>query len=288
MSGLLGRAAAIFFEAAESPPQAPLRRRRPRALRRRRRCRARRAGRRRARRRRLCRRAARAWSGGGRAASASGGRPARRLRPLEPEAGEPAARSPAGATTPGARRLAGRLGGPRPSRRPRAGGSRGSRSTRPPPTRPAQFRRARAVAGVPVVLAVAGPRPEPLEPLLAELDLCVAVLPADIDPALRELAIARLPGARPRGRRAAPARPAALGGDGRPRPPPVAARGDAVTSRRAARVAERRGRGAVRRAPDVAGTDAVACRSSASRPAPVRGSSFAASPARSRCCSSAG
>ena len=43
------------------------------------------------------------------------------------------------------------------------------------------------------MLAVAGARPEAFEPLLGELELCVAVLPAGIDPPLRELAIARLP-----------------------------------------------------------------------------------------------
>jgi hypothetical protein len=110
----------------------------------------------------------------------------------EPEAGEPAARSPAGATTPGAKRLAGRVAAhDLPAT---ACGRLAWLALDPDPARAAgQFRRARALAGAPVVLAVAGPRPEPLEPLLAEFDLCVAVLPADIDPALRELAIARLP-----------------------------------------------------------------------------------------------
>jgi len=110
----------------------------------------------------------------------------------EPEAGEPAARSPAGATTPGARRLAARLAAHElPAT---ACGRLAWLALDPDAARAAgQFRRARAMAGTPVVLAVAGPRPAPLEPLLAELDLCVAVLPPDIDPALRELALARLP-----------------------------------------------------------------------------------------------
>jgi hypothetical protein len=111
---------------------------------------------------------------------------------LDPESEEPAARSPAGATTPGARRLAARLAAHGFNATacgrlawlaldPRAGEAA------------AEFRRCRSIAGAPVVLAVAGPRPEHFEPLLAELDLAVAVLPADIDPALHELALARLP-----------------------------------------------------------------------------------------------
>ena len=190
MSGLLGRAAAIFFEAAEpdapAPSSAPAPGAAPvdaavlggpavvvpvAAA-----C----AGELRAR----CRTAAALlciW------------RPAGAPAPSpEPEAGEPAARSPAGATTPGAKRLAGRLAAhDLPAT---ACGRLAWLALDPDPARAAgQFRRARAIAAVPVVLAVAGPRPEPLEPLLAELELCVAVLPADIDPALRELAIARLP-----------------------------------------------------------------------------------------------
>ncbi len=111
---------------------------------------------------------------------------------VEPEPEAPAARSPAGATTPGARRLAGRLE------------ARGLGATAcgrlawlpldPDPTAAAgEFRRCAVAAGAPVVLAVAGPRPDPFEPLLAELDLCVAVLNADVDPALRDLAAASLP-----------------------------------------------------------------------------------------------
>ena len=113
--------------------------------------------------------------------------------PLDPEPDEPAARSPAGATTPGAKRLAGRLGG---HRLPATACGRLAWLALDPDAAAAaaQFRRARSVAGAPAVLAVAGPRPEPLEPILGEVDLCVAVLPDDIDPALRELAVARLPG----------------------------------------------------------------------------------------------
>jgi hypothetical protein len=42
-------------------------------------------------------------------------------------------------------------------------------------------------------LAIAGPRPPALEPLLAAADLAIAVLPAGTEEALRELAVATLP-----------------------------------------------------------------------------------------------
>jgi hypothetical protein len=109
---------------------------------------------------------------------------------LEPEA--PAAQSPAGATTPGARRLAGRLAGR--DLGATACGRLAWLALDPDPAEAAgQFRRCIAAAAAPAVLAVAGPRPQPFEPLLPDLDLCVAVLAADIDPALRELAVAGLP-----------------------------------------------------------------------------------------------
>ena len=111
---------------------------------------------------------------------------------LGPEPEAPAARSPAGATTPGARRLAARLAACE------LGATACGRLAwlaleRDPTAAARQFRRCCAMAGAPLVLAVAGARPEPFEPLLADADLCVAVLPADIEPALRELAVARLP-----------------------------------------------------------------------------------------------
>jgi len=108
----------------------------------------------------------------------------------EPEA--PAARSPAGATTPGARRLAGRL---LASDLAATACGRLAWLALDPEAACAvgEFRRCSVLADAPLVLAVAGARPEPFEPLLAELDLCVAVLPAGIDPPLRELAIAGLP-----------------------------------------------------------------------------------------------
>jgi hypothetical protein len=110
---------------------------------------------------------------------------------LEPEA--PAAQSPAGATTPGARRLASRLGAQ--DLPATACGRLAWLALDPEPAEAArQFRRCMTMAGAPLVVALAGPRPEPFEPLLADLDLCVAVLPAYADPVLRELAIARLPG----------------------------------------------------------------------------------------------
>jgi hypothetical protein len=119
------------------------------------------------------------------------------------DAAEPAARSPAGATTPGARRLAARLaahGLPAT-----ACGRLAWLALEPEPAAAAgQFRRCLAVGGGPVVLAVAGPRPPAFEPLLAELHLAIAVLPSDIDPALRELALATL---RSRGRAVLPPLP---------------------------------------------------------------------------------
>jgi len=56
-----------------------------------------------------------------------------------------------------------------------------------------QAQRARTLADVPFVLALAGPRHVAFEPLLASLDLAVAVLPADADPALAALAATTLP-----------------------------------------------------------------------------------------------
>jgi hypothetical protein len=107
----------------------------------------------------------------------------------EIEASAPAARSPAGATTRGARRLAARLAAR--DLDVTACGRLAWLALDPDAAAAAgEFRRCRTAVGVPLVLAIAGPRREPLEPLLAELDLCVAVLPADIDPALRELAVA--------------------------------------------------------------------------------------------------
>ena len=104
----------------------------------------------------------------------------------------PAARSPAGATTPGARRLAARL---------TAAGLKATACGRlawlaldPDPSAAAgEFARCGSVADVPLVLAVAGARPEAFEGLLADADVCLAVLPADSDPTLRELALALLP-----------------------------------------------------------------------------------------------
>jgi hypothetical protein len=110
---------------------------------------------------------------------------------VEPAAPVPAAQSPAGATTPGARRLAARLG---------AHGLPATACGRlawlalddEPAAAAGQTERCLIAAGVPVVLAVAGARPPAFERLLADLDLAIAVLPADIDPALRELAVATL------------------------------------------------------------------------------------------------
>jgi hypothetical protein len=119
-------------------------------------------------------------------------RPVEVPRPTEALELQPAARSPAGATTPGARRLAARLGAR--DLAATACGRLAWLALDPDAARAAeQFRRCAAAAGAPAVLAVAGPRPEPLEPLLADLDLCIAVLAGEVDPVLRELAVGRLP-----------------------------------------------------------------------------------------------
>jgi hypothetical protein len=115
--------------------------------------------------------------------------------PPAPPESEPelaAARSPAGATTPGAGRLAARLVAHElPAT---ACGRLAWVALAPDPgVAVGQFRRCRTLAGAPLVLAVAGARPPEFEPLLAELDLCLAVLAPDGDPALHELALSRLP-----------------------------------------------------------------------------------------------
>jgi hypothetical protein len=190
VSGLLGRVGAFFFEAAESParspqPAAPSPRDAP------------------------IRAAvlgapssvvpvAAACAGELRARSKTAAALICIWRPVAPAAVEPAeqeapaARSPAGATTPGARRLAARLVAQ--DLAATACGRLAWLALDPDAAEAAgEFRRCLSASAAPVVLAVAGPRPEPFEPLLADLDLCVAVLPADIDPALRELAVATLP-----------------------------------------------------------------------------------------------
>ena len=110
---------------------------------------------------------------------------------VDPESPVPAAQSPAGATTPGARRLAARLAA---HELPATACGRLAwlALEHDPAAAARQVQRCLAIAGAPVVLAVAGARPPAFEPFLAELDLVIAVLPADIDPALRELALATL------------------------------------------------------------------------------------------------
>ena len=111
---------------------------------------------------------------------------------LEAEPAAPAAQSPAGATTPGARRLAARLAAR--DLTATACGRLAWLALDPDPADAArQFARCTAAAGAPLVLAVAGPRPEPFESTLADLDLCVAVLPADTDSVFRQLTLSRLP-----------------------------------------------------------------------------------------------
>ena len=100
--------------------------------------------------------------------------------------------TPTGATTPAARRLAVRLAahGLEATARGRLAWLR----LEPEPSEAAaQARRCLAIAGAPVVIALAGPRDEALESLIAEVGLVLAVLPAGADPALRELVSAGLP-----------------------------------------------------------------------------------------------
>jgi hypothetical protein len=110
----------------------------------------------------------------------------------EPEGAEPPARSPAGATTPGARRLAHRLAA-RELPATACGRLAWLSLDCDPEAAAAQIRRGLGLAGTPLVLAVAGPRPEAFEPLLETLDLAIAVLSPDEDPSLRALAAAALP-----------------------------------------------------------------------------------------------
>jgi hypothetical protein len=99
---------------------------------------------------------------------------------------------PAGATTPVVRRLAARLA---------IAGLTATACGRmawialdaEPGLAAVQAERCRATAGVPLVLAIAGPRAPDFEPLLADADVAVAVLPPEADDALRALALATLP-----------------------------------------------------------------------------------------------
>jgi hypothetical protein len=100
--------------------------------------------------------------------------------------------APAGATTPAVRRLAARLA---------AHGLGATASGRlawvaldSSPARAAtQVMHARALAATPIVLAVAGPRPAALEPLVADADLALVVLAAEAEEPLRALALETLP-----------------------------------------------------------------------------------------------
>jgi hypothetical protein len=104
----------------------------------------------------------------------------------------PAARSPAGATTPGASRLAARLVA---HELPATACGRLAwlLMDTAPGLAADQARRCLDMLAEPVVIALAGPRPAAFEPLLAELELAVAVLPASADESLRALALAGLP-----------------------------------------------------------------------------------------------
>ena len=98
---------------------------------------------------------------------------------------------PAGATTPGARRLAARLVA-QALEATACGRLAWLALESDPAAALDQARRCVRTAAAPVVLAVAGPRPASFEPVLADLDLAIAVLPADADPALRALALGSL------------------------------------------------------------------------------------------------
>jgi hypothetical protein len=113
----------------------------------------------------------------------------------EPDPDVPPRRSPAGATTPGARRLAERLVAH--GLAATACGRLAWLELDPDPAGAVlELDRCRAVLDGPWALAVAGPRPEPFEPVLAHVGLSVAVLPPDADPALRALAAAAPAGRR--------------------------------------------------------------------------------------------
>jgi len=121
--------------------------------------------------------------------------PAPAPAPGEAMTGAPGARSPAGATTPGARRLAARL-----AEAGLAATACGRLAWLALDAEPAkavdEVQACRILASTPFVLAVVGARPEHFEPILAALGLSVAVLPADVDPALRTLTGAALPSGR--------------------------------------------------------------------------------------------
>ena len=105
-------------------------------------------------------------------------------------------RTPTSAATPGARRLAARL-----AAQDVAATACGRLAWVVLPAEPEaaveQVERCLRAAAAPVVLAIACPRPAAFEPLLARLDLALAVLPADAEPALRALALASLPAREP-------------------------------------------------------------------------------------------
>lgn len=102
--------------------------------------------------------------------------------------------SPAGATTPAARRVAAAL-----EAEGLGATACGRLAWLALPDDPAEaapvLRRGLALAEVPVVIAVAGPRPAAFEAVLATADLTLAVLPADAAEPLRDLVLASLPGA---------------------------------------------------------------------------------------------
>jgi hypothetical protein len=110
-----------------------------------------------------------------------------------PAAGMPASRTvtPAGAAIPAARRLEERLGD---GFGPATACGRLAWVLLPAAPEAAAAAAARLVDGpeAPVVVAVCGPRPAALDPILAGRDVAVAVLPQDADPDLRALALAAL------------------------------------------------------------------------------------------------
>ena len=103
--------------------------------------------------------------------------------------------TPAGATTPAARRLSARLAAH--DLAATACGRLAWLRLEPEADQAAeQARRCLAISDAPVVIALAGPRAAAFEPLLSEVGTAIAVLPTDTDDPLRELVLSTLPTSR--------------------------------------------------------------------------------------------
>jgi hypothetical protein len=104
-----------------------------------------------------------------------------------------APRTPAGAATPAARRLAARLSTDEGSNATACGRLAFLALPDDPEAAATRARQLAARAGAPVVLGLCGPRADAFEAVLREQDAAVAVLPPDADDALRTLAFLALP-----------------------------------------------------------------------------------------------